>query len=305
MKHILVAAALVASTLVAAQEPQFRSGTESVPVYVTVTNREKRLVTDLQQQDFEVYDNGRLQKITTFDSGVLPITVVLMLDTSVSMTMVLERVKESAEQFLIRLLPQDAAKVGAFNDKIEFLPETGFTSNRDQLIRSLKELDFGNGTRLYDAIEQGVALLADTTSRKVILTLTDGEDFGSKAGRGDVVAQARNSDVMVYSVGIETVFFNGQRTTRSNPDRVLRTIADETGGGYYRLKEDDDVGATFTAIAQELRSQYVLGFTPDRMDGQVHKIEVKLKQPGLTARARRTYLAGGPKVSGSARSGQH
>lgn len=306
MPNRMLAATLALAALVllpaGAQEPQkFRTSTDTVPLYVTVTNPEKRLVLDLTRDEFEVYDNGKLQTLTTFDTGVLPLTVVVMVDTSVSMTLVLDRVKQAAEQFLIRLLPADSAKVGAFNDKIEFLPVGGFTSNRDELVRSLKELDFGNGTRLYDAIDEGINILQEATSRKVILTLTDGEDFGSKTGRGDVVGRARDEDVMVYSVGLETNFFNGQQKVRSNPDRVLRNIADETGGGFYRLKETDDLGATFTAIAQELRSQYVLGFTPEALDGKVHKLEVKLKRPGMTARARKTYVAARTSASESAR----
>jgi Ca-activated chloride channel family protein len=284
----------LALTTLGAQEPQrFKSSTDTVPLYVTVTDRERRLITDLLREDFEVYDNGKLQELTTFDNTPTPITVVAMIDTSASMTLALDRVKQAAEQFLIRLLPADRAKVGAFNDKIEFLPESDFTGNRDQLIRALKELDYGNGTHLYDAIDEAITLLGGVETRKVILALTDGEDFGSRAGRGDVVDRARAENVMVYSIGLETVYFNGQSRVRSNPDRVLRSIADETGGGFYNLKESDDLGATFTRVAQELHSQYVLGFTPQVLDGKVHKLEVRLKKPGLTARARRTYVAGG------------
>jgi VWFA-related protein len=224
-----------------------------------------------------------------------------MIDTSASMTIVLDRVKQAAEQFLIRLLPADQGKVGAFNDKIEFLPHDGFIGNRDQLVRSLRDLDFGNGTRLYDAIDQAIAHLDGVGSRKVILALTDGEDFGSDAGRGKVVDRARAEDVMVYSIGLETVYFNGQQRVRSNPDRVLKNIAEETGGGFYRLKESDDLGAVFTQVAQELHSQYVLGFTPQALDGKVHKLEVKLKKPGLVARARKSYVASGGTGSDDAR----
>jgi Ca-activated chloride channel family protein len=288
------AVAALALASLTAQEPQrFKTSTETVPLYVTVTDREKRLVTDLLREDFEIYDNGQLQEITTFDNTPTPISVITMIDTSASMTLALDRVKQAAEQFLIRLLPADVGKVGAFNDKIEFLPEDRFTGNRDELVRSLKDLDFGNGTHLYDAIDQAIALLDGVESRKVILALTDGEDFGSRAGRGDVVDRARAENVMVYSIGLETVYFNGQRQTRSNPDRVLRSIADETGGGYYHLKEKDDLGQTFTRVAQELHSQYVLGFTPQALDGKVHKLEVRLKKPGLTPRARKSYVAGG------------
>jgi Ca-activated chloride channel family protein len=285
-----------------AQEPQkFKTSTDTVPLYVTVTDREKRLVPDLVLEDFEVYDNGKLQTITSFDNSQKPISVVVMIDTSASITGELARVYQSAEQFLLRLLPGDEAKVGAFNDKIEFLPDGRFSSSRDELIRNLKDLDFGNGTRLYDALDEGITLLNDVRSRKVILTLTDGEDFGSRADRGDVIDRARAEDVMVYSIGLEVDYFNGQHRVRTNPDRVLKNIADETGGGYYLLKPKDDLGATFTRVAQELHSQYVLGFTPQVIDGKVHKLEVKLKKPGMSARARKSYVAGGVGTAGTGR----
>ena len=78
---------------------------------------------------------------------------------------------------------------------------------------------------------------------------------------------------------------------RASPDRGLRKIAEETGGGYFELKKTDDLGPTFTRVAQELHSQYVLGFSPESLDGKVHKLEVRVKKPGMTARARKTYLA--------------
>ena len=285
------AALLVLAPLGAQEQQKFKTSTDTVPVYVTVTDRDKRLVPDLVLEDFEVYANGKPQAITSFDNSQTPITAVVMIDTSASITGELARVKQAAEQFLIRLLPGDEAKVGAFNDKIEFLPEDGFTNNRDELIRNLQELDFGNGTRLYDALDAGITLLNGVSSRKVILTLTDGEDFGSRTGKGDVVDRARAEDVMVYSIGLEVDYFNGQSRVRTNPDRVLKSIADETGGGYYNLKPKDDLGQTFTRVAQELHAQYLLGFTPQLLDGKVHKLEVKLKKPGMTPRARKSYLA--------------
>ena len=116
---------------------QIKVSTQTVPLYVTVTDAEKRLVPDLVREDFEIYDNGKLQTLTNFDNKATPISVVVMLDTSGSMTLALDLVKQAAEEFLIRLLPEDKAKVGAFNDKIEVKPQTGlpFTNNRDQLIR--------------------------------------------------------------------------------------------------------------------------------------------------------------------------
>jgi Ca-activated chloride channel homolog len=267
--------------------------TQTVPLYVTVTDPQKRLVPDLAQEDFEIFDDQKLQTLTNFDNEPTPITAVVMLDTSGSMTLALDFVKEGAEQFLIRMLPEDRAKVGAFNDKIEFHPESGapFSENRDQLVRSLKDLDFGYPTRLYDAVDRSIEELKAATGRKVVLVFTDGEDTASKLGAGEVLERARREETMVYSIGLENEYnFNGQRV-RTNPDRGLRKLSEETGGGFFILKKKDELGPTFTRVAQELHSQYIMGFTPQSLDGKIHKLEVKVKKPGMTARARRSYLA--------------
>jgi Ca-activated chloride channel family protein len=274
------------------QDPQkFRVSTNTVAMYATVTDSDKRLVADLVESDFEIYDNGKLQTITSFDNKPLPITVVVMLDTSGSMTVALDLVKRAAEEFLMRLLPEDQGMVGAFNDKIQFLPD-GFTSDRDHLIRSLKDLDFGYPTRLYDAVNQSMAQLKGIPGRRVVLVFTDGDDNASKVGSGDVTDRARVEEVMVYSIGLETTYFNGQQRVRSSPDRGLKRLSEETGGGFFLLKKTDELGPTFTRVAQELHSQYVLGFSPQVLDGKVHKLELKIKQkPGMTARARKSYVA--------------
>jgi Ca-activated chloride channel family protein len=293
-KHLVLAAVLSLLVTPAAQETQkFKSGTYNVPVFVTVTDRDRRLVPDLTEQDFEVYDNGKPQALTQFDNSALPISVVVMLDTSGSMTLAIDQVKRGAEQFLLRLLPDDRAMVGAFNDKIEFHPED-FIGNRDRLIAALKELDFGYPTRLYDAVFQSLAMLKPREGRKVVLVFTDGEDTASKTGRGDTLDRARQEDVMIYSVGIENVYFDGQKRVMSRPDRGLKGLSEETGGGFFLLKKTDELGETFTRVAQELHSQYLLGFAPATLDGKVHKIDVKVKRPGMNARARKTYVATAP-----------
>lgn len=294
--HIRAAlvAPLAVSLLVipaAAQQGKFKVSTNTVAIYATVTDAEKRLVPDLVEEDFEVYDNGKLQTLTSFDNKPLPITVVVMLDSSGSMTLALDLVKAAAEQFLLRMLPDDQGLVGAFNDKIQFLPDA-VTGSRDELIRSLKDLDFGYPTRLYDAIGESMSQLKGIPGRKVVLVFTDGDDNASKVGAGQMTDRAREEDVMIYSVGLENVYFDGQQKKRSTPDRGLRRLSEETGGGFFLLKKTDELGPTFTRVAQELHSQYVLGFTPQTLDGKVHKLEVRIKQkPSMSARARKSYVA--------------
>lgn len=277
----------------AAQQPQtpiFRSGTEIVDLYVTATDKNGRLVPNLVQEDFVILDEDEAQDIILFENEVRPITVVVMLDTSASMTPSLDLLMAGAEQFLIRMLPEDRAKVGAFNDKIQMLPSQ-FIGDRDALIRQLDKLQFGNPTRLYDAVGASIDELQGVEGRKVVLVFTDGADTQHAIGWRDVLDKARAAEVMIYTIGLEMDYFNGVRQVRSQPDKRLKTFAEETGGGYFELKDSDELGPTFTRVAQELHSQYVLGFAPSLRDGKVHELDVQVQQDGTTARARRSYIA--------------
>jgi Ca-activated chloride channel family protein len=283
---------------VAAQEPTFRSGTELVSLFVTVTDQDQRLVPDLLAGDFEVLDNRRPQEIVFFRNDVQPITVVVMLDTSASMTGALDLLRDGAEQFLIRLFPGDRAKVGSFNDRIEVTAD--FTDDRDELVAAMRDQDFGNGTRLYDAIHLALDELQGIEGRRVVLVFSDGEDTTSRNSRlGTIVDRARDEEVMVYAIGLEMNYFDGVRQVRSRPDRGLRRIAEETGGGYFELTRTADLAPTFTRVAQELHSQYVIGFAPANLDGRVHQLEVRMKPEGLTARARRSYVADPERLGGA------
>ena len=281
--------AAAASVVLFGQEPTFKTGTEIVSLFVTVADAQGRLVPDLTKDDFEILDNDKPQPIIYFENIIQPITVVVMLDTSGSMTGSISLLKDAAEQFLLRLLPADQGRVGAFNDKIQI--SAHFTKNRDELIGDVKELDFGNGTRLWDAVLLSLDELKGIEGRRVVLVFTDGDDTESKARLGTTIDRARVDDAMVYAIGLESNFFNGQRMVRSEPDSGLKKIADETGGGYFELKKTADLAPTFTRVAQELHAQYVMGFTPMQLDGKVHKLSVRVKKPGMTARARRSYVA--------------
>jgi Ca-activated chloride channel family protein len=293
MRILLVAALVALSAAVPAA--QFRSSTRIVPVVTTVTNAQGRLVPGLLQEEFTILDNGKPQDITFFQNEVQPFTVVVMLDFSASMTANLERLKDAAEQFIIRMLPEDKGQVGAFSDKIQFSGE--FTSDRDDLIFALADLQFGNPTRLYDAINESMAMLKGVEGRRIVLVFTDGDDTASRVGMDDVLDRARDEEVMIYAIGLESEIFNGQRMVRTRPDRGLRRLTEETGGGYFELKKADELGPTFSRVAQELHSQYTLGFTPVVLDGKEHKLAVRMKQTTMTARARRSYVASEDRLS--------
>jgi Ca-activated chloride channel family protein len=291
MRSIFAAGLILLATVAALgqQEPTFRAGTQIVPVYATVLDNQGRLVPSLEQEAFTILDNGKPQEITFFQNDVTAFTVVVMMDYSASMTANLELLEAAAEQFLLRLLPEDKGQVGAFSDKIQL--SGTFTSDRDDLIGALNDLQFGNPTRLWDAVDTSIGELKGVDGRKVVLVFTDGDDTASRVGMGDVLDRARQEEVMVYAIGLQSEFFNGQRVVRSRPDRSLRRLAEETGGGYFELEKSAELAPTFTRVAQELHSQYTLGFSPAAMDGREHKLEVRMKQAGMSARARRSYIA--------------
>jgi Ca-activated chloride channel family protein len=289
----LIGAAAV--TTAAQQQPIFKAGTQTVPLYATVTDATGRLVPDLTQDDFEIYDNNKPQAVTLFVNDLQFIKVFVMLDESGSMVNNIARVKDAAEQFLLRLLPDDLARIGSFEDKIIVSPE--FTNNREALIRFLKEeLQYGNGTRLWDAVDFGMSALSGLDGRRVVLVFTDGGDDpgpGKHVSFGTVLKRAQTEGYMVYAIGFHSRCRCGSngRMIETDPDPSLKKIAAESGGGYFELKEGADLASTFTRVAQELHSQYVIGFTPESLDGKLHTLQVRVKRPGMTARARKSYVA--------------
>ena len=278
----------VGGALGAQQQPVFRGGNDIVPILATVLDANGRLVPDLEKEDFTILDNGKPQEIVFFQNDVQPFMAVVTMDFSFSMTRNLDLLRDAAEQFILRLLPDDKAQVGAFSDKIDF--SGTFTNDRDDLILALKDLQYGNPTKLYDALDASIDLLDEASGRKVIVVFTDGDDTASRRNFNDVLKKAREKEVMIYAIGLQSEFFNGQRMQRSRPTTALRRLADETGGGYFDLKKTTELAPTFTRVAQELHALYALGFTPQTLDGKEHRIELKVKS-GMTTRARRSYIA--------------
>jgi Ca-activated chloride channel family protein len=272
------------------QQPMFRAGVQTVPLYATVIDSTGHLIPDLEEKDFQIYDNGKLQQLTLFKSDVQPVTVMLALDTSGSMTMNLELLKDAAEAFVIRLMPKDKARIINFDDKIVASPT--FTGNRDDLIRYIHEdIQYGNGTRLWDATDASMQALTQIEGRKVVLLFTDGNDEGSKtSGFDEVMKRAQTEDVMIYSVGLQSTILH----TTTHPDKGIRKLAEATGGGWFELTKAADLNSTFTRVADELHRQYVLGFSPALLDNKIHQLDVKVMKTGMTVRTRKTYLASRP-----------
>jgi Ca-activated chloride channel family protein len=276
---------LAAPTTARQQLPAFRAANETVAVYATVQDADGRLVSNLTQADFEIRDEGRPVEITTFSSEIVPITVALLLDMSGSMSDEFLLVRRSTEHFFSTLLPVDRVRLGTFGVEVSLSPH--LTGDRAILDRVLAEEVWpGGGTPLWTAIEHGITSLASEPGRRVILTLTDGADscgFGGGvcASRRDVERAALQYHFMLYAIGMPG----------SELDDGIRSLSERTGGGHFDLAEDDDLPAAFSRVAEELHRQYTLGFTPAKLDGRTHRLEVRMTRPGLTARARESYVA--------------
>ena len=313
--------AAFATVPAAQQEPTFRAATRTVPVYVTVTDAEGRLVPDLGRDDFEIYDNGKLQSISVFANDIQPIMVVLMLDRSGSMVGNFRLVQQAGEQFVTKLLPADMARIGSFSNRVQVDPRT-FTNSREELLTILhRDLQDAGPTPLWNAIAVGMTALLHQEGRRVVLVFTDGMDRPgmdrpTNMSLGKVTDRAREENVMVYAIGLASAGGwggyggggrgygppggggygggggrGGGRGMTDKPDPGLAKLAAESGGGYFELDNTANLSATFARVAEELHRQYALGFTPDKLDGKTHKLEVRVNKPGMTARARRSYVA--------------
>ena len=299
--------ALAAATI-AAQQP-FKSGAQTVVVYATVTDSSGHIVTDLARDRFEVYDGGKPQAITTFANDVQPITVVMMLDRSVSMLHNFSLVEEAAGTFVDRLGSSDKARIGSFSNRIEVDPRD-FSSDKEELRHILKtELQDPGPTPLWNAMGVGMTALLHQTGRRVILVFTDGMDRpmngrSNNLSLKDVSRRADEEDVMVYGIGLVGDPFAGYGGQFSRgglgprpqgqpdrPDPGLEKLAAASGGGYFELTRTADLEGTFARVADELHHQYLLGFTPAKVDGKSHPLDVRVKGEGLTVRARKSYVS--------------
>jgi VWFA-related protein len=318
------------SLAVAAQESTFRGGVRTVAVYATVTGADGRLIPDLPRDAFSIFDNGRRQELTLFANDTQPITVVMLLDRSGSMKANFSLVQRAAESFVDAMLPADKARIGSFSNRIQIDPRD-FTSDHEELYRILRtELQEEGPTPLWNAVNVGITALLHQQGRRVILVFTDGMDapFPGQSSNSmkDVMKRAEEEDVMVYAIGLNPSnpyaagsagprgrfgrggmggrrgngggfgggFGGGGRPpVVDHPDEGLPKIAAATGGGYFELTSTNDLAATFGKVASELHHQYALGFTPDKLDGKMHSLEVRAAGEGRTIRARRSYLAKG------------
>jgi len=271
--------------------PTFRTGVRVVPVYASVSDRNGQFILDLTKERFTLTDNGQPVAITQFSNQFVPITAAIMLDLSRSMLPRYDAVLASAEQFIVRLMPGDRARVGSFSEEVRMGPP--LTSDRDALIKFLREsfdLRVGMRTRLWDGIEEGIKTLEGAEGRRIVFVITDGGDTLSEASMNDVQSHARRAGVIVYWISMSGT---GGREPQAliKPGPGLLSLVEDSGGGYMRFAEIDEINRIMTEVTQELHHQYLLGFTPTTLDGRMHKLDVRVPQSNYTVRARKTYVA--------------
>jgi VWFA-related protein len=291
------------------QQPVFRGTGEAVRVFVTVTDRDGRVATNLTRDAFEVRDEGKPQPITLFDNTPQPIRLIVMLDISGSMHGNLPLLRGAAEQLFAQLRPDDVARVGTFGNEITIKPSSFTRDARELMLAVPDSIPADAPTPLWRALDEAMTAFGDERDeRAVILVLSDGKDSGPMGFRQPVVSQAQVIDraghdsVMVYAIGLHS---RSARPTHPGigpgglqaalledlPDPGLARVAEQTGGGYTEIRFGQDLGAAFAQVADELHSQYLLGYAPPKHDGKSHRIDVRVTQRGFETRARKSYVA--------------
>ena len=280
-------------TVLPAQEPSFRTtSSELVVLPVFVTDRPDHYVSDLERDQFAVYDNGRRVPVEFFSNEDTPVTVGLVIDSSSSMRRKVGDVIAAAVAFAKASNPDDELFALYFNDEVhDTVPEQKFllASDLNGLTHALTSLVPEGRTSLYDALVQGLArLAAGTRSRKVLVLISDGGDNASTSTLGHVLARARASNASIYTIGIY------DDTDLDQNPRVLKSIASATGGERYLPRSAGPLLGACQHIAREIRSGYTIGYVPPDRDGAFHRVRVEVEtdeKRKLTVRTRPGYFA--------------
>lgn len=290
MRRLMVAAAVAlagTSAAVTAQQEgslaKFSSQVQLVEVYATVTDERGELVTGLRQKDFQVYEDNRLQEISTFAAGEFPLTVALGVDRSWSMAgKPLELAKQASRAFLSQLKTGDRSMVVAISSIADVI--TPLSADRITQGRAISALDPWSTTALRDAIIAALDRLEPESGRQALVLFSDGNDRYSTATEAEVIARARRSNALIYPITI-----GRQRPT------FLAELAVLTGGRSFLLKDATELEKTLSTIARELRYQYLLGYAPstpiEEGAREWRSIRVALtgNHSGLRVRARDGY----------------
>ena len=279
--------------------PSFRAGVDLVSMNVTVTDRDGRFMTDLVQEDFSVFESGVLQEISFFAKSELPIALSMLLDSSASMQDKMGTLQTAAGEFVRRLQPSDLAQVLDFDSRVEI--RQSFTSDVAALESAIKQTSAGGSTSLYNALYVSLKELrrvqVESTAdlrRQALVVFSDGEDTSSLVSFDEVLDLAKRSETAIYTI----VLRGDESLTRGfrEAEFVMRQLAQETGGRSFFASEVEDLSGIYEQIADELSSQYTIGYLPQntRRDGAWRPLIVQVSGSSLTPRTKRGYYAPTP-----------
>jgi len=291
---LLVALSLVSATIaVGAQQGRFRSGIELVSLNVTVTDGTK-YVTGLEQEDFEVYEDGAKQTLSFFSHVQQPIALAILLDTSNSMEDKLATAQEAAIGFVRRMKKDDVIEVVEFNSQVR-VPQP-FTNDMNALERAIRQTSVNGSTSLYNAIYVSLRALKDERAknaeeirRQAIVVLSDGDDTSSVIEYDDVLDLAKRSETAIYAIGLRQQEVG--RGKFKEAEFVLRQLSQETGGRVFFPTSVTELPKIYEQISEELASQYTMAYSSKNpmRNGAWRRIDVRVTKPGLTGRTRRGY----------------
>jgi Ca-activated chloride channel family protein len=278
-----------------AQQPSFRTGVDLVSLNVTVSEAQ-HFVTDLEQTDFNVYEDGVQQNITFFNKTNLPIALAVLLDTSASMDTKLPTAQEAAIGFAKRLRKQDLAEVIDFDNRVSVLQS--FTNSSQELEQAIRRTSAGGSTSLYNAVyialkdlKKAVAKSSDEIRRQAIIVLSDGEDTSSLLPFEEVLDLAKRSETAIYSIGLRDNESGGTKLFKE-AEFVLRQFSQETGGRSFFPNQVADLTNVYGQIADELSSQYTVGYTSKnpKRDGAWRRVVVRVNRPNTATRTKLGYF---------------
>ncbi len=300
---LFVAGALVGASAVpghAQQPPSFRVGIDVVSLNVTVTDEMQHYITNLDQPNFMVFEDGVKQDVTFFTRSQLPIALALLLDTSASMEDKIATAQEAAVGFAKRLRPQDVAQVIDFDSRATIVQT--FTNDAAALERAIRATAAGGSTSMYNAIYIALKEMkkvrvssTDEIRRQAIVVLSDGEDTSSLLPFEEVLDLAKRSETAIYTIGIRSRDPVGMRGFKE-AEFVLRQLAQETGGRAFFPAAVAELPAIYSLISDELSSQYTLGYTSKnpRRDGAWRRVVVRTDRQNSTARTKQGYYGPTP-----------
>ena len=287
------------------EEDTIRIDSDLVTIVTTIAKKSPTDSLNLKAEDFEILEDGVPQEIANFARDIeQPLNLVMLFDTSLSVTQKLNFEKRAAAKFFERVIrPQDRAAVFAVSTDVEVVQE--FTNRVPALVTAIKQLKPTGATSLYDGVYLASDFLKATKGRRVIVIVSDGGDTTSQKGLLEALKNTQQADAVVYSVFTGNFGFS-QNLRDLAGERALETFATETGGDLFRPRatpgtqseEVDDLSLkeldqAFTSLAEQLRTQFILGFlsTNEKRDGTFRKLNVTVKKTGYSARARAGYYA--------------